>query len=126
MSPLVFCQTTYPKKIVLEGDTVVLLQPIQIKKINGIIVDRDFLKSELDITQQILSYKDSLCIVRDLQIEKYGSVIKDYEESLNNMQSIVTEQEKILKEQNKKILKKSLLYGGGGIVVGVIVGLIVK
>lgn len=126
MSPLVFCQTIYPKKIVLEGDTVVLLQPIQIKKINGIIVDRDFLKSELDITQQILSYKDSLCIVRDLQIEKYGLVIKDYEESLSNMQSIVTEQEKILKEQNKKILKKSLLYGGGGIVVGVIVGLIVK
>lgn len=126
MSPSVFCQTIYPKKVILESDTVVLLSPVQIKKINSIIVDRDFLEKELQVAQQILLCKDSLCMVKDLQIKNYESVVENYNKSLENMQSITTEQEKIIQEQNKKIFRNSLLYGGSGIVVGLIIGLIVK
>lgn len=112
--------------MILQNDTVVLLKPLQIKQINSIIIDRDFLKKELSLTIKKSSYQDSLLTVKDLQIENYELVIQNYDQSLQNMQLVVNDQEQVIKEKNKKILKKSLLYGGSGIVLGVLIGFLVK
>ena len=119
MSQLIFCQSIYPKKGIVEGDTVILLEPFQIKKINKIIVDRDFLKKENRLLNESIIYRDSLLFLKDLQIGNCN-------ESLEKINLLVSNQEDIIKEKNKQIVKKSVIFGSSCLVVGILVGLIIN
>lgn len=99
---------------------------MQVKVINGIIVDRDFLRQELSLTNRKVFLKDSLLFLKDAQIETYKLSIGDYKESLVNYEKIVKDQTESIKEYRKRALKKSLYLCGGGVLVGVIIGLLVK
>lgn len=126
MSQLIFCQNIYPKAEVIKNDTVVLLRLNQVQQINGFLVERDFLKKELILLEKGLSYKDSLIVLKDLQIKNYNFIVEDYKKSLEATSKVTTEQEKIIREKNKEIIKKSFLYGGGGLILGAFIGFLVR
>lgn len=125
MSQSSFCQTTYPKIVVYEKDTVVLFTPFQVRQINSIIVDRDALREEITLLNDLSITQNKLILSKDSQIEKYQEIISSYEASTQNFEAIINEQEKAFKDYSKKSLRNSFLIGGSCIVVGIIVGILI-
>ena len=125
MSQSSFCQTTYPKIVVYEKDTVVLFTPLQVRQINSIIVDRDILKEEVLLLDSLSITQNMLILNKDSQIEKYQGIIASYEASTQNLESIIDEKNRELKEYSRRFLKNGFLIGGSCIIVGLIVGTLV-
>lgn len=127
MSQSSFCQTTYPKIVVYERDTVVLFTPFQVRQINSIIVDRDILREEITLLNDLSITQNKLILSKDSQIEKYQSIITSYEASTQNLEAIIDERNRELKEHSRRSLRNGLLIGGGSLIIGLVVGfLIVK
>lgn len=127
MSQSGFCQTTYPRIVAYEKDTVVLFTPFQVRQINSIVIERDILKEEISLLDSLSITQNMLILNKDSQIEKYQSIITSYEASTQNLEAIIDERNRELKEYSRRSLRNSLLIGGGSLIVGLVVGfLIVK
>ena len=120
-----FCQDIYPKVEVIEGDTLVALKLYQIKQINSIIVDRDFLRQEVSLLNDLTNTQNRIILNKDSQIQKYQETIASYETSVSNLESSVNLQEQQLRNYSRKVLGRGFLIGGGCIIVGVVVGFLI-
>lgn len=87
--------------LVIDSDTLVTITPRQISIINGIFVEYEGAKREIQL-------RDSLETIDSLIIESKDEIIQNYKEA------VVLEQE--------KSKKKSVKFGILGIVVGFIIG----
>lgn len=125
MSQSSFCQDIYPKVVVIERDTLVVLKPYQIKQINSIIVDRDFLRQEVSLLNDLTNTQNRIILNKDSQIQKYQETIASYETSVSNLESSVNLQEQQLRNYSRKALGRGFLIGGGCIIVGVVVGFLI-
>lgn len=124
MSQLAISQTDYPKKAVIDGDTVCILSIKQTRTLNNVYIDRD----------ECLELKDSL----NSQISNYDTLVADQkaiissQDRANNInESIILQKDIIIKtdsitmkKQNRKIgwlkLQRNVLGGVAVLSTGVI------
>ena len=86
----------YPKKQIIQGDTVVVITPNQLKIINGIIQERNGYKTQIvPQYEQLVSEQDSLIQVLNLKVV-------DWEQINATNQSIISN----LNLQNEEVLRQ--------------------
>ena len=110
-------------KVVINGDTLVTITPENLKTINKIIVDFEYSK-KIQTKQQSIIKQDSILLgVKDSLISLYNIREKKKEEYYINQTN------KLIENNNrlwKKAKMKSTWLGSIGLLIGLLVGLIVK
>lgn len=110
-------------KIVMNGDTLVTITPENLKTINKIIVDLEYSK-KIQAKQHNIIKRDSILLgIKDSLISLYNVREKKKEEYYIIQTSKLIEDNHRLK---KKVRRKSTWLGGIGLVLGLLVGLLVK
>ena len=112
-----YCQPSYPKKIVLDKDTVIAITETQLQDINQAFYDRNSMDIDADsmayqLAMQSLSIKRQSSINKQLVI-KNTKLLSDYSDALKmyDLQKQIT----AYREQELKIAKKKqikLMVGG--------------
>jgi hypothetical protein len=116
---LSFSQTRYPEKIVLQGDTLVVITPAQLGTANGIFQERNNYRDEL-VPQMnvVISQQDSLIRTLNLQVvswEEMDRVNKSIIESLKLQET------QVLKEKRRNCW----IVGGLCLSAGVLIGALI-
>lgn len=122
-----FSQSTYPKIILNEGDTVVAVTPNQLVRINRDLNSFNYLqKSYLNIVNQ-LSAADSLNTVQKQMLSTQDEILAVESLKFERVMSVNDNLRTTFKKEKKETRNKALLIGGGvGLSIGFIVGVIIK
>lgn len=122
-----FSQSTYPKIILNEGDTVVAVTPNQLVRINRDLNNFNYLqKSYLNIVNQ-LSVADSLNTVQKQMLSTQDEILAVESLKFERVMSVNDNLRTTFKKEKKETRNKALLIGGGvGLSIGFIVGVIIK
>lgn len=122
-----FSQSTYPKIILNEGDTVVAVTPNQLVRINKDLNSFNYLqKSYLNIVNQ-LSVADSLNTVQKQMLSTQDEILAVESLKFERVMSVNDNLRTTFKKEKKETRNKALLIGGGvGLSIGFIVGVIIK
>lgn len=110
-------------KVVINGDTLVTITPENLKTINKIIVDLEYSKKIQTRQQNIIKQDSVLLEIKDSLILQYNIREKKKEEYY------ISQASKLIEDNNKlrkKARVKSTWLGTIGLVLGLLVGLIVK
>ena len=110
---LSFCQTTYPKKLVIDNDTVVVITPIQLKGINQLLVDRKILKETLsDVQIRFKMLQNDILSMNKLSENKSQliSLQKKQIEDLTSLNGYSDQNITLLKQQLKDEKKKKVKF----------------
>lgn len=122
----IFSQSTYPKKLLIENDTVVAITVPQLITINRSLNDYTHLKSINRNLLKDLIASDSICdYLRKISLKKDTIYFMDslkFEESL----AISRELKESLKIQKKKSRKTIVEVGVGGTLLGVLLGVLLR
>lgn len=116
-----YCQTSYPKKIVVGKDTVVAVTETQLKEINKTFLETEALKEETQVLKKTISEKDS--VIADLkqiyitnnkidsvyqsQISYYRGIIDLQNQKYGDMKSEFQAQNLLLKKDLRRTNIKS-------------------
>ena len=115
------CQDVYPKLIIIDNDTLVLLTPIQVKKINATILRLDECRkitTSLEQENKELILKYSILNKEIENLKKQNEISDRIDLEMGNQIGILTSENK-KKDKKIKLLKKSrTLFTLGGIVLG--------
>lgn len=119
---LCFSQVGYPRIIVLESDTVVVISRAQVKNLNLLHVNYDFASIQLDSLERVATDCQELILInKDLQ---RSIITKD--SLLSNKDSVYTEiitvKDKNINKLERKIKKRTVI---GSVIGGLLVILIV-
>lgn len=99
-------------------DTAVAIIPVYlIKQANAKMIERRYL---IDINK----YKDSIIIMKDKYIKEQQNIIVDFQNKISISNNLNYNIKKTLDKQKRK--NKIIGYSTGGIIIGLIVGLIIK
>ena len=122
-----FSQSTYPKIILNEGDTVVAVTPNQLVRINKDLNSFNYLqKSYLNIVNQ-LSVADSLNTVQKQMLSTQDEILAVESLKFERVMLVNDNLRTTFKKEKKETRNKALLIGGGvGLSRGFIVGVIIK
>ena len=122
-----FSQSTYPKIILNEGDTVVAVTPNQLVRINKDLNSFNYLqKSYLNIVNQ-LSVADSLNTVQKQMLSTQDEILAVESLKFERVMLVNDNLRTTFKKEKKETRNKALLIGGGvGLSIGFIVGVIIK
>lgn len=122
-----FSQSTYPKIILNEGDTVVAVTPNQLVRINRDLNSFNYLqKSYLNIVNQ-LSVADSLSTVQKQMLSTQDEILAVESLKFERVMLVNDNLRTTFKKEKKETRNKALLIGGGvGLSIGFIVGVIIK
>lgn len=122
-----FSQSTYPKIILNEGDTVVAVTPNQLVRINRDLNSFSYLqKSYLNIVNQ-LSVADSLNTVQKQMLSTQDEILAVESLKFERVMLVNDNLRTTFKKEKKETRNKALLIGGGvGLSIGFIVGVIIK
>lgn len=122
-----FSQSTYPKIILNEGDTVVAVTPNQLVRINRDLNSFNYLqKSYLNIVNQ-LSVADSLSTVQKQMLSTQDEILAVESLKFERVMLVNDNLRTTFKKEKKETRNKALLIGGGvGLSIGFIVGVILK
>ena len=104
-----------------KNDTLIMITPNNLKTINSIIVDRDFLEKELNLSNQIKFQKDSIIKLKTKELTIKDSII----DSFNNIVFLKDEQIENIRVENKKEKRKKISVGIGSGVLGLLLGLLI-
>ena len=119
---LCFSQVGYPRIIVLESDTVVVISRAQVKNLNLLHVNYDFASIQLDSLERVATDCQELILInKDLQ---RSIITKD--SLVSNKDSVYTEiitvKDKNINKLERKIKKRTVI---GSVIGGLLVILIV-
>lgn len=102
----------------IRADTTVAVIPIYlIKQANAKMIERRYL---IDINK----YKDSIIIMKDKYIKEQQNIIVDFQNKIGIANNLNYNIKNTLDKQRRK--NKIIGYSAGGIIIGLIVGLIIK
>lgn len=108
------------KKIVVNQDTLVAISPKDLKTLNGIIEDREWLKREVQ-------WKDSLLVLDSVNLSLKDSLIMGIEAREAKKEEYYINQAKDLNkslQKEKKKNKRTLPLTIGGALLGLLIGLL--
>ena len=101
-------QDIYPKAIVQNNDTLILITKKQLLQTNIIFSEHSVYKTKLPLLYELISVKDSLLSNKDNQINNYKNIVKVEEEKFNNEKKYSDDLYKKLNKVNK--IKKLTIY----------------
>ena len=102
------------RKIIVDGDTLVAITPTNLGTINSLLEDRHWLQKEV-------FWRDSLNRIDSVDLAVKDSTIA----TLYRREALKEELYKSeLRVAKKKNLKKNALFGGGGLLLGLLLGLL--
>lgn len=110
-------------KIVINEDTLITITPKNLSTINKIIVDLEYSKKIQTKQQKIIEQDSILLGIKDSLISQYNIREKKKEEYYISQASKLIEDNNRLK---KKARVKSTWLGSIGLVLGLLIGLLVK
>lgn len=100
-----YCQETYPKEIVVNGDTVICIDENQLKEINVTFEENKAYRTIIDSSEAIINKVNIDIINTQKNIEEYVKLT-----ILLNEQLKTTNNKVMNAEQNISILKEELKY----------------
>lgn len=116
---LSFSQTKYPEKVVLQGDTLVVITPAQLAAANGIIQERNNYRDELvPQLDTVISQQDSLIQILNLQMVSWEETDRINKSIIEGLKLQETQ---VLKEKRRNCW----IVGGLCLSAGVIIGALV-
>lgn len=119
-------QTSYPKRILLENDTVLAISKEQLIKINRTINSYIHLKKTNDILRMDLSVSDSLIhYLRETSLKKDSLILMENQKFENSCR-IVKDLQESLDIQKTKSRKTIIGVGVGGTLFGVLLGVLLR
>lgn len=98
-SPFLFCQIAYPKKAVIDKDTVCIITIEQTRLLDKVFIEKD----------ECNELKDSL----NSELNNYGDLVNDQKQIIASQDTQIVIQKKIIQEKNNiikdddKLLKKA-------------------
>lgn len=119
-----FAQTFYPTAKIINGDTVVLISPLQLKFVNRQTLSLKYITKQNHLLQNI---NTTLLNSLDLQNEinkQQASKVAGYKIGLSTYSAIIEENHNLIIEQKKISKKKSRKKVITATIIGVIVGLV--
>lgn len=132
MSKLSFCQTGYPKKIVIDNDTVICITTRQLTIINHNHIElmecreKDSLNTSLlDLCERTVQSKDSLNHILDSEISAQKEVISTLQHEVDKIILRYNHQKDIYKENVRKQRKKTIIFVGISAIVGFLIGIFI-
>lgn len=116
-----FSQSRYPRKLVIEGDTVVAITITQLVRSNEIMLWARQCEEEKDTLLNQLDLSDSIIRCQNIQLGTFKRLEQGYQQEVLMKDSIVGIQSKELIQVNKEIRKQKRIMAGGGTILGVII-----
>lgn len=121
-----FSQTSYPKVIIEDSDTLVMVTIPQLQKINLGINELQALRTENTILQGQLECSDSLIITMRNSIIVRDSLVTLQKLKYDESQKMCESLEKSLSLQKKKHMGTAIGVGAGCTLLGIIIGVLIK
>ena len=118
-----YSQNTYPRKIVIENDTIVALKIEQVKYINAMFEVQSNLEDRLTIAEEYIKGVEEVQKNKDTLLIEYRAKISDLSTLNNEMNSLATEANKRsteLKERLKKSNRRVKTFAIISFVAGVV------
>lgn len=101
-----------------KADTTVAVVPINlIKQANAKMIERLYLL-------EVVNQQDTIINMKDKYINEQQRIITDFQKRVNDINKLNETIKKDLDKQKKR--NKIIIYGSGGIIFGLIIGLIAK
>ena len=120
-----FCQNTYPRKMILnQTDTVVVITPVQLVKINRGLNKVRMLETLNENYLARLVVSDSLNKVLTGTIETQKTVISLWKEHGKTSEEIINTLEDSMREQQRRNKRTLWGVGAGCAAAGILIGLI--
>lgn len=120
-----FCQNTYPRKMILnQTDTVVVITPVQLVKINRGLNKVRMLETLNENYLARLVVSDSLNKVLTGTIETQETVILLWKEHGKTSEEIINTLEDSMREQQRRNKRTLWGVGAGCAAAGILIGLI--
>lgn len=94
MSISSYSQTTYPKKVVIEGDTVIALEMSQIKYINATFETLNYCSNRLEAAEEYIDGVAEMQKKKDALINDYRAKITDLSALNEELNILSTEADK--------------------------------
>lgn len=107
--------------IELKGDTLIAITQDQLKTINSIIVDREYLNKENIILDSLVLQKDSVISILGKKYEMKDSIVSRYLRVIDFQEDRITGLEKSMKKEKAK----KIGWGIGGGILGIVLGILI-
>ena len=120
-----FSQSTYPKILMNDGDTVVAITPPQLLTVNRHLNSYIHLKKMTELLQMDILVSDSLIRSQKTVMQKQDSITLFQKIQVNESIRFVDDLESQLKKQKKTSRKNAIFTGLGCTVIGVIAGILI-
>lgn len=114
-----YSQSTYPKRVVLNGDSLVLFTPAQTSYTYSLFEENEFLKTQISLLLSsqdtvIVTSRDKLVRIQSAftglnkQLEKKDSLLRSTVEKVNTIPTLQRDLEGTKKESDRR--KKSVIF----------------
>lgn len=117
-----YSQNTYPKKIVIEGDTIVALKMWQVKNINATFETLNYCNNRLEAAEEYIEVMEEMQKKKDALINDYRSKITDLSALNEELNILSTEADKRAgraEEIAEKRRKRTKYYAIAAFIAGV-------
>ena len=104
-----FSQTIYPRKVVIESDTVVCITPAQLKDVVLDLSTGEYLRAENDLLRAQISKSDSLCVYWRKISEAKDTLVMTEIQKYQNLDRINQNLEASLNVRKRKSRKKQVV-----------------
>lgn len=121
-----FSQTIYPRKVVIENDTVVCITPAQLKDVVLDLNTGEYLRVENDLLRAQISKSDSLCVYWQKISEAKDTLVMTEIQKYQNLDCINRNLEASISVRKRKSRNTIIGVGVGGTLVGILLGLLLS
>lgn len=124
MIKLSFSQEGYPRKIIIDKDTVCAITIAQVDSVNKAFVNNDKCNEEKDSLNSQINNYETLVEGQDRVIASQGKEIEIQKNISAEKDTIIASDEKLLKKQNRQVkwlkLQRNVLAGVVALISGII------
>jgi len=124
MGTLAFCQSGYPKKVIYNDDTVVLITISQIKIVNNTKIERDKLKKDNHTLRtkcdSLIENCDNLTSIYKENYELEQKINIKNKKAISSYKDNEKDWKQMVKNEKRKGNKKAL----GGVLIGFLLGVL--
>lgn len=126
MSLLSFSQNSYPKKVLIDGDSVVVLNYDNLRKINVVIERERFQREEIKNLDSLISIKDCMLYATNKNVVDLKKEIDLYQQIVRNREELVSHKDLLLRQERKKRWKRIIYISSTTLVSGFLIGTLIK
>jgi len=129
ITALSYSQNSYPKKIVLDSDTIVAITPGQLIRANVKFIEYDLCSSNLKESKEYIDELEQTILNKDDLIKEYNNSFNRLSGAYNELDSVSSQIEKDnikINRQNVRLKKNIKIFTGVSFAAGASLILILK